>query len=194
MRRCPLRDAGAVGPAVFLDRDGTVAEEVGYVNYVERFRLFPFAGAAIRRLQEAGFAVVVVTNQSGVGRGYFPEALVRDVNGLMQKELEAVGAKLDGVYYCPHRAEDRCECRKPGTGMMERAAREHALDLRGSFVVGDRYLDMEMAFRAGSKGVFVRTGYGRGEELWHAKAWPRQPDAVVENLEGAADWILGQTR
>jgi D-glycero-D-manno-heptose 1,7-bisphosphate phosphatase len=181
-------------PAVFLDRDGTVAEEVGYLNHIERFRLFPFAGAAIRRLREAGFAVIVVTNQSGVGRGYFPESLVREVNQRMQRELDAQGAKLDGVYYCPHRSEDRCGCRKPGTGMMERAAREHCLDLRRSFVVGDRYLDMDMAFRAGSKGVFVRTGYGRGEELWHAKEWLRQPDATVDDLERAIDWILGQTR
>jgi D-glycero-D-manno-heptose 1,7-bisphosphate phosphatase len=177
---------------VFLDRDGTIAEEVGYLNHLSRFRMFPFAGPAIRCLKEAGFAVIVVTNQSGVARGYFPESLVREVNELMQRELAALGAALDGVYYCPHGSAESCDCRKPKTGMVERAARVHQLDLALSYVVGDRYGDMELAFRAGCRAVFVRSGYGLGEETCHAKDWPRQPDAVVDDLQGAAEWILGQ--
>jgi D-glycero-D-manno-heptose 1,7-bisphosphate phosphatase len=173
-----------------LDRDGTICEEVGYLNHVDRFRMFAFAGRAIRRLNEAGFAVIVATNQSGVARGYFPESLVGEVHELMRRELTIPGAKLDGVYYCPHGAGDACDCRKPGTGMIQRAAREHGIDVARSFVVGDRYRDMEMAFAAGCRGVFVRTGYGMGEEKWHAKKWPRQPDAIVDNLGKAADWIL----
>lgn len=179
---------------MFLDRDGTVAEEVGYLNHASRFRMFPFAGPSIRRLKEAGFAVIVVTNQSGVARGYFPEALVRQVNELMQRELAAMGADLDGVYYCPHNSAEGCDCRKPNTGMIERAVREHNLDLTHSYVVGDRYGDMELAFRAGCKAVFVRTGYGLGEETWHAQDWPRQPDAVVDDLRSAVEWMLGQKR
>jgi D-glycero-D-manno-heptose 1,7-bisphosphate phosphatase len=179
---------------VFLDRDGTVAEEVGYLNHPDRFRMFSFAGPAIRRLKGAGLAVFVVTNQSGVARGYFPESLVREVNEWMQCELAAGGARLDGVYYCPHNSTDGCDCRKPKTGMLERAAQEHNLDLSRSYVVGDRYGDMELAFRAGCKAVFVRTGYGIGEETWHAKSWPRKPDAIVDDLQRAADWILGQKR
>jgi D-glycero-D-manno-heptose 1,7-bisphosphate phosphatase len=181
-------------PAVFLDRDGTIAEEVGYLNHAERFRMFPFAGAAIRRLNEAGFAVIVVTNQSGVARGYFPESLVGEVHERMRRELEVQGARLDGVYYCPHGAKEECDCRKPGTGMIERAAREHALDVSGSFVVGDRLSDLEMAARAGCKSVFVRTGYGMGEEHWHAKQWSHQPDVIVDTLEHAVEWILRQRR
>jgi D-glycero-D-manno-heptose 1,7-bisphosphate phosphatase len=156
--------------------------------------MFAFTGSAIRRLNDAGFAVFIVTNQSGVARGYFPESLVREVHDRLQRELQAVGARLDGVYYCPHGSADGCECRKPGTGMIERAAREHSIDVARSFVVGDRFLDMELAFRAGCNAVLVRTGFGLGEETWHAKEWPRQPDVIVDNLELAVDWILEQTR
>lgn len=156
--------------------------------------MFSFTGPAIRRLNDAGLAVFIVTNQSGVARGYFPESLVRDVHERLQRELQAAGARLDGVYYCPHGSADGCECRKPGTGMLERAAREHCIDVARSFVVGDRFLDMELAFRAGCRAVLVRTGFGLGEETWHAKEWPCQPDVIVDNLERAVDWILGQTR
>jgi D-glycero-D-manno-heptose 1,7-bisphosphate phosphatase len=180
--------------AVFLDRDGTLAEEVGYLNHADRFRMFPFVGTAIRRLNAAGLAVIVVTNQSGVARGYFPESLVQQVNERMRRELSAVGAHLDAVYYCPHSSVDGCDCRKPKTGMIERAVREHNLDLPQSYMVGDRYGDMELAFRAGCKAVFVRSGYGLGEETWHAKEWPRQPDIIVENLEQAVEWILVQEK
>jgi len=179
---------------VFLDRDGTIAEEVGYLNHGERFRMFAFAGAAIRKLKDAGFAVVVVTNQSGVARGYFPESVVHGVHERMERELAAQGVALDGIYYCPHGAADACNCRKPATGMIEHAARDHAIDVQRSFVVGDRYRDMELAFAAGCKGIFVRSGYGRGEEAWHAKKWPRQPDVIVDDLEKAVDWILGPGR
>lgn len=177
---------------MFLDRDGTVAEEVGYLNHVDRFRMFPFAAPAIRRLNDAGLAVIVVTNQSGVARGYFPESLIQEVHRRMQHHLRSAGARLDAVYYCPHSSADGCDCRKPKTGMIARAERELRLDVPRSFVVGDRFSDMEMGFRSGCKTVFVRTGYGLGEETWHAKEWPRQPDAIVDDLERAVDWILGQ--
>jgi D-glycero-D-manno-heptose 1,7-bisphosphate phosphatase len=180
--------------AVFLDRDGTLADEVGYLNHVDRFRMFPFTGLAIRRLNEAGMAVIVVTNQSGVALGYFPESLVQEVNGRMIQELRAEGARVEGVYYCPHNSAQGCDCRKPKTGMIERAAREHGLDILLSYVVGDRYSDMELAFLAGCKAVFVRSGYGLGEETWHAMEWPQRPDAVLDDLVQAVDWILGQTR
>ncbi len=164
------------------------------MNHLDRFRMFPFAAPAIRVLNQHGFAVIVVTNQSGVARGYFPESLVQRVNERMQRELAAAGAPADAVYHCPHSSEDNCECRKPKMGMIERAAREHHLDLTRSYVVGDRYGDMELAFRAGCKAIFVRTGYGLGEELWHGKDWPRPPDAILDNLQQAADWIVAQQK
>ena len=179
---------------MFLDRDGTIAEEVGYLNHASRFRMFPFAAAAIRRLNSAGLPVVVVTNQSGVGRGYFPESLVHTVHELMTQQLAAAGAHLDGIYYCPHTSADRCDCRKPKPGLLERAAREHFLDLRSSFVVGDRYGDVELGQRAGASGILVRTGYGEGELAWNAAKWPVPPDFVADDLTAGVDWILRQTK
>jgi len=181
-------------PAVFLDRDGTIAEEVGYLNHASRFRMFPFVAAAIHRLNEAGLPVIVVTNQSGVGRGYFPESLVHTVNELMTQQLAEKGAAIDAIYYCPHISAENCSCRKPRTGMLDCAALEHALDLQRSFVVGDRYGDMELARNAGARSVLVRTGYGEGELTWRAARWPKQPDFVAEDLTQAADWILRQQK
>jgi D-glycero-D-manno-heptose 1,7-bisphosphate phosphatase len=192
-RRCPLAETIA-RPAVFLDRDGTIAEEVGYLNHVSRFRLLPAVAAAIRTLNEAELPVIVVTNQSGVGRGYFPESVVKEVHDRMREELLAEGARLDGVYYCPHVSADGCECRKPKTGMFEQAARELRVDLKRSFVVGDRYGDIEAANRAGARSVLVRTGYGEGELAWHAQRWPKQPEFVAENLAAATRWILKEVQ
>jgi D-glycero-D-manno-heptose 1,7-bisphosphate phosphatase len=179
---------------VFLDRDGTIAEEVGYLNHASRFRMFPFVGGAIHRLNDAGLPVIVVTNQSGVGRGYFPESLVHAVNELMTQQLAEAGAKLDAIYYCPHTSAEKCGCRKPKTGMLDRAAQEHSLDLQRSFVVGDRHGDVELARNARARSVLVRTGYGEGELAWHAAKWPWQPDFVAEDLTQAADWILRQQK
>jgi D-glycero-D-manno-heptose 1,7-bisphosphate phosphatase len=187
-------EQSSLRPAVFLDRDGTIAEEVGYLNHASRFRMFPFVAAAIHRLNEAGLPVIVVTNQSGVGRGYFPESLVHTVNELMTQQLANAGARIDAIYYCPHVSAENCSCRKPKTGMLDRAAHEHALDLQRSFVVGDRHGDMELARNARARSILVRTGYGEGELTWHAANWPAQPDFVAADLAQAADWILRQPK
>jgi D-glycero-D-manno-heptose 1,7-bisphosphate phosphatase len=179
---------------VFLDRDGTVSEEVGYLNHLSRFRLLNGAAAAIRRLNQASLPVIVVTNQSGVGRGYFPEQLVRDVHDRMNAELAEAGARLDGVYYCPHAAVDECECRKPKIGMLKQAARELGLDLKKSFVVGDRYGDIELAKCAGARSILVRTGYGEGDLQWHGKSWAHQPQFVAVDLPEAVEWILKEAQ
>jgi D-glycero-D-manno-heptose 1,7-bisphosphate phosphatase len=145
-------------------------------------------------LNEAKVPAVLVTNQSGVGRGYFPESLVEAVHEAMAEQLVAGGAHLDGIYYCPHSSSDGCRCRKPSLGMLESAARDLQLDVGRSFVVGDRYGDLEMARRAGAKGIMVRTGYGAGEMEWHAASWQHTPDFVADDLEVAVDWILEQMR
>jgi D-glycero-D-manno-heptose 1,7-bisphosphate phosphatase len=119
---------------------------------------------------------------------------VHSVNELMKKDLAAAGARIDAVYYCPHTSADRCVCRKPKTGLLERAAHEHSLDLSRSFVVGDRYGDIELAFNVRARGILVRTGYGEGELAWHSTKWPTQPDFAAEDLSKAADWILRQPR
>jgi D-glycero-D-manno-heptose 1,7-bisphosphate phosphatase len=180
--------------AVFLDRDGTVTEEVGYLNHLSRFRLLAGAAAAIRRLNEALLPVIVVTNQSGVGRGYFPETLVTEAHEQMKRELAADGAKLDGVYYCPHVSADDCECRKPKAGMLKQAAKDLNLDLQRCFVVGDRHGDVEVAHRVGARSILVRTGYGEGELAWHMKDWENQPNYVATHLPEAVDWILTEVR
>jgi D-glycero-D-manno-heptose 1,7-bisphosphate phosphatase len=179
-------------PAVFLDRDGTICEEVGYLNHISRLLIYPWAAPSIRRLNEANVPVIVVTNQSGVSRGIFPESLVRDVHRQMAQELEGAGARLDGLYYCTHRREDNCDCRKPLPGLLKSAAQEHAIDLMRSFVVGDRYGDVALAHAAGGRGILVLSGYGRGEYELHHDEWTRQPDFVAENLESAVDVILRQ--
>ena len=113
-----MPDSSRLRPAVFLDRDGTICEEVGYLNHVSRFRMFPFAAAALRRLNDVEFPVIVVSNQSGVARGYFPESLVQQVNQIMAQQLSEAGARVDAVYYCPHASSENCSCRKPKTGML----------------------------------------------------------------------------
>jgi len=179
-------------PAVFLDRDGTICEEVGYLNHASRLRIFPFAAAAIQKLNQAGLPVIVVTNQSGVARKYFPESLVHAVHELLQVLFREQGAHIDAIYYCSHASADNCACRKPKPGMLQRAAQEYAVDLQRSFVVGDRHGDVELAHNAGTRSILVRTGYGEGEVAWHAANWPRQPNFIAPTLTEAVDWIVQQ--
>ncbi|HPQ70711.1 MAG TPA: HAD family hydrolase [bacterium] len=184
-------------PAVFLDRDGTVTREVGYVNHVDRLELLPHSAAAIRRLNEAGVPVVLATNQAGAARGYFPFELIAKVHQRLNELLAAEGAHLDGIYFCPHVAEGKiapynveCECRKPKTKMLEDAARDLDLDLAASFTVGDKITDVVLAHRAGARGVFVLTGYGRGDLEYQSDQWPTRPDHIAEHLGDAVEWIL----
>jgi len=196
-RRCVLPKAALSRPAVFLDRDGTISEDVGYLNDVSQFRMFPFAAGAIQRLNDANLPVIVVTNQSGVGRGFFDEASVHAVHEEMTQQLAAAGAHLTAIYYCPHTSDDDCECRKPKPGMIRQAAHEHGVDLARSFVVGDRYGDVELAQASGGRGVLVRTGYGEEDLRSSGTEWARQPDFVADDLVSAVEWILrtvGQTR
>jgi D-glycero-D-manno-heptose 1,7-bisphosphate phosphatase len=184
-------------PEVFVDRDGTLNEEVGYMNHLTRLRLFPWSGEAVRKLNEAGLPVVAVTNQSGIARGYFTEELLHQVHEEIARQLAAQGARIDAFYYCPHHPEGplpayrlACRCRKPATGMVEEGARRLHLDLASSYIVGDSYRDMQLGFNAGLRTILVMTGYGRGEFEYHARQWPRQPEHVVENLLEAATLIL----
>ena len=184
-------------PAVFLDRDGTLIEEVGYLNRVERVRFFPWSVDAVRALNLAGFAVVIVTNQSGVAQGYFDEAFLEQVHGFIDQRIRAGRARIDAYYYCPHHPTARlepyrmvCDCRKPKPGLVQRAARELGLDASRSFVVGDRWGDIQLAHASGAKGVLVRSGYVHDED--EPPADGRGADMVAENLMEAAAWIIGQ--
>ena len=178
-----------------MDRDGTVNEEMGYINHLDRFMLLPGAAAAIRRLNESGLRTVVVTNQSGAVRGYFPIELIDQVHDKMCRLLKAEGAHLDGIYTCTHGPAENgkaegCNCRKPKTGLMLQAALELDLDLRRSYVVGDRFKDIAMARNGGAKGILVLTGYGKGEEQLLKSASPVVPDFIATDLPEAVEWIL----
>lgn len=182
-----------------LDRDGTVSEEVGYVNHIDRFLLYPFAAEAIARLNRARIKTVIVTNQSGVARGLFPESLVRELHERMCEELARSHAFLDGIYYCPHHPAGRvapynveCDCRKPKPGLLRRAAEDLALDLQASFVIGDKYSDLETGFGVGARAALVLSGYGKGELQYNSRQWLRQPDFVGRNLLAAVDWVLSE--
>jgi len=185
--------------AIFLDRDGTLSHEVGYVNHPSRFRLYPWSVGAIRAINEAGWLAVVVTNQAGVARGYFPEVVVDEVNGRLREWMDEGGARLDGLYVCLHHPSvgeppyrKDCDCRKPKPGMLRRAERELGADLARSWVVGDRRSDLELAWTVGARGALVRTGYGLGESTYLAPGWDRAPDLVAENALEAVERILGE--
>jgi len=138
--------------AVFIDRDGTLSEEVGYINHPSRFRLFPYAAKAVKHLNENGWLAIVTTNQAGVARGYFSEEMIATVHDAMTKDLEGHDARLDAIYYCAHHPSVGeppyrldCDCRKPKPGLISRAARDFDIDLEASWMVGDRYSDIEVA-------------------------------------------------
>lgn len=183
--------------AVFLDRDGTIIREVGYVDKPSKVELLPRSVGAIRTLNQAGFQVVVVTNQSGVARGYFTEEMVSKVHQRLIKLLQQEGAHLNRIYYCPHHPEEGnppyqrdCSCRKPKPGMLLEASRELNLDLPRSFMVSDKYSDLQMAHQLGVKGILVLTGYGEEELSQVFQRGNPPPDYVAEDLEDAAQWII----
>ena len=179
--------------AVFLDRDGTIIEEAGYLSDPAQVRLIPGVADALARLRKAGFRIVVVTNQSGIARGYFGEADVAKVHAALDRLLAEHGAGIDAYYFCPHHPDfgSPCECRKPGTGMVKMAAMELGLDVAASYFVGDKAADVELGINSGGRAILVLTGYGKEEHtLLEAKG--TAPYQVLEGLPEAADWILGQ--
>ena len=180
--------------AIFMDRDGTVSEEVGYMYHSDLYKPFPWTGEAIRKINESGMKAVLITNQSGVERGYFPESMVHATHDVLHKELARCQAHLDAVYFCPHQPGTGCDCRKPKPGMIVRAARDMDIDISSSFMIGDKYIDVEMGRRVGARSVLVRTGYGE-EELEKHRDFPYKPDFVADNLLHAVEAILsGQVK
>jgi D-glycero-D-manno-heptose 1,7-bisphosphate phosphatase len=175
--------------AIFIDRDGTVSEEVGYMYHAGLFRPFPWTGQAIRRINESEMKAILVTNQSGLGRGYFSEETLVEVHAVLQAELARFQAHLDAIYYCPHSPDAGCDCRKPNPGMLIRASREFGIDLKDSYFIGDRYLDVQTAHSVGARSVLVLTGDGR-TELARRKNETIQPDIVSETLLTAVETIL----
>ena len=169
-------------PSIFLDRDGTLNESEGFVNHISRFRLFPWSTEAIRLINRQGYLAILVTNQSGVGRGLYSEALVRAVHQRFEVLLAESGARLDGIYYCVHDPSDKCDCRKPKPGMLFQAQKEHDIDLSRSFMIGDSYNDLKAGWAAGTRSALVRTGYGEGNYAHQRDSWDRQPEVFGANL------------
>lgn len=177
--------------AVFLDRDGTINEEVGYLSRLEELKIYENAAEAIRLMKQKGFLAVVITNQSGVARGFFSEDFIITVHNKINEYLKAHGTSLDALYYCPHHPRygnehyrRECSCRKPQPGLLIKAAEDLDIDLKSSYVIGDMPRDMDIARRVGAKGVMVKTGYGKNVVA------TSKPDYIAEDLLDAAKWII----
>jgi len=177
--------------AVFMDRDGTINEEVNYLSRMEQLRLYPQTCEAVRLVNEAGMKAVVVTNQSGIARGYFTEEFVRSVHDRINEILAAKGARIDGFYVCPHHPvygngvyKLDCVCRKPKPGLLLQAAAEMGIDLSRSYMVGDMLKDIEAGKKVGVKGILVRTGYGANVIRTDMPAF------IAEDVLEAVQWIM----
>lgn len=184
-------------PAVFIDRDGTINEQMGYINHVSRFILLAGVPEAIRLLNKNNYLVIIVSNQSGVARGYFPIELLEEVHASLKSSLKERGAFIDGIYFCPHYPDGvvaeysrDCDCRKPKTGLIDQACSSFEIDLHGSYVVGDRHTDLEFAHRSNLKGILVETGYGLGETKYILPDIPIAPVYIARDLLDAVGWIL----
>jgi len=170
-------------PAIFLDRDGTLVEEVNYLSRVEDLRLFPFSADAVRRLKEAGFLIIVVTNQSGIGRGIYTEAEMHAIHEAIQNELNGA---IDAFYFCPHLPCDGCDCRKPKLGMIEAALRDLEIDVENSWMIGDKKIDVETGRSAGMRTALVLTGYG----TQHKGSLEQLPEIMEDDLGAAAAEVV----
>ena len=172
---------------VFLDRDGTLVEDVGYGHREEDYHLLPGVTEALLRLRDAGYRFAIVTNQSGIGRGYFDHTDFERFQELLLADLAAAGIEVDQTYVCPHHPDDGCPCRKPAPGMLERARDELGADLSRSWMVGDSARDVGLAHNAGALGLLVLTGNGREEQ---SRLPADAAGRVVADLAAAADTIL----
>jgi D-glycero-D-manno-heptose 1,7-bisphosphate phosphatase len=184
--------------AIFLDRDGTINEEMGYINHPSRLVIFPFVAESIRLIREAGYKAVVITNQAGIARGYFKESVLQEVHARMNRILKEQGAELDGLYFCPHHPTEGaapyrmdCNCRKPKPGMVLQAQKDLNINLEESWMIGDRYKDIVFAQKLGLQSAMVKTGYGLGEYTYQRDNWEHDPQIMAENLLEAVRQITG---
>ena len=176
-------------PAIFLDRDGTINREIGYLSEPEKFELLPNALAGLKKMQEFGYRLVIVTNQGGIGLGYFTKEDFYRVNKKMLTEVSQVGITIDKIYFCPHSKSENCPCRKPEIGLILRAKQELNLDLSHSFFIGDSEIDIQAGTRAGMKMILIES-----ELLSDAASLEIKPDFIVRDLLEAAEVILKQER
>jgi len=186
-------------PGLLLDRDGTLCEDVGYLDSPEQLRLIEGSSTALRLARSAGYRIAIVTNQSGVARGLFDMQTVDRTHERLNQLLALEGARFDAAFVCPHHPDygdgpdaGRCACRKPEPGLLLRAARDLELDLSASYTIGDRYRDLQAGQRAGTRTILVRTGYGAKEFEYHPDCEDVRPDHVADDLLEAVRWILAR--
>jgi len=178
-------------PAAFIDRDGTLIRERNYLSKIKDIKLIGGVVKALKLLRAAGFRIVMITNQSGIGRGYFTEKKLKSIHLALKKMLKKKGAALDAIYYCPHLPDHGCECRKPRTGLVKKAAKKLNIDLSASYSIGDHTGDFLLGQNMGGKGIFVLTGHGKREfKKIKASGGKLKPDFVAKNLPAASKWIL----
>jgi D-glycero-D-manno-heptose 1,7-bisphosphate phosphatase len=173
---------------VLVDRDGTLNLEKNYLSAPDQLELIPGAGPALKRLQDAGWGICVVSNQSGVARGYFDMEQLAKVHRRLEEMLARFDVRLDGIYLCPHSPDDGCNCRKPLPGMVHRAMADHGFDPRQAWVIGDKEVDVGLGHAVGAKSILVRTGYGK---LYESET---KADFIADDLAGAIDLVLGEMR
>lgn len=178
--------------AVFFDRDGVINQEIGYLDSPAKVKIIPGVEKAIKFLNENNFKVVVITNQSGIARGYFSENTLNEINDFIESELAKEHAKIDAIYYCPHHPDDNCQCRKPKIGMIKKAEIELDIDLARSYLIGDKITDIETGVKAKLKNILLLTGYGK-EEKEKLKDLDIEVDYIAQDSLSAIEWILKES-
>lgn len=181
----------------FIDRDGTINIDAGYINHPDRFIIYPFALQAMKMLSNGGYDIVIITNQAGLSNGYFTEETMNKIHSKLFLACKESGVEIVGLYYCPHspsakveKYKAECDCRKPKPGLILRAKEELDIDLENSFMIGDKYSDIMAGKNAGCKTILVKTGYGEGELTQNEDKWKEKPDFIAKDLLSAARIIL----
>ena len=176
--------------AIFLDRDGTINVDVHYLDTPNNFKMYPGVGLGVKSLQDAGFKIIVITNQSGIARGYFTLETLERIHEKMLKEFEEYDIHVDGVYFCPHHPDDSCNCRKPNTGMFEKAIEEHDIDASFSFMIGDKHLDVIAGKRIGAKTILIPEPDVREDVVQEKDSRDEIADYFAKHFMDAVEWIL----
>lgn len=176
--------------AVFVDRDGTINIDMHYLDDPDKFEMYPGVGEGIKKLKDSGFKIIVITNQSGIVRGYFTEKQLTNIHERMKKEFQEFDVVPDGIYYCPHHPDENCNCRKPSTGLFEKAIKEHNIDVKKSYMLGDKILDVGAGKKIGARTILIPEPYMREEILSKKNEWEYNPDYTADDFMGAVEWIL----
>jgi D-glycero-D-manno-heptose 1,7-bisphosphate phosphatase len=179
--------------AIFLDRDGTIAVDVHYCSRPDDFVFLPTVLTGFKLLSESEFKIIVITNQSGLARGYFNEEVLKNIHDKMQAKVRNSGGRIDAIYYCPHHPDDKCACRKPNIGMIQKAASEWNIQLKDSYFIGDKYLDVETANRAGCKAIIIPNSAPELDLLNGDNSYKVKIDRICPDFISAAGWILQES-